>query len=192
MKHLLLEGSLVALWCLRECLRIISDCILRRRIFFWLFLLIILLSKSCPVFFLMKTKNCWNTQRRNSFLFYFDKKKKKKKNWKLTNVYTWTGDKNTHTHPRTTATTRNPSLPLTIYYRQREEKTAKGIHISPYWQKNKRQSMDGWDRYVNVFKSKIWIKNPEGDKIKTISTAVCSNYHVRCCGTTPRGYLENG
>lgn len=85
MKHLLLEGSLVALWCLRECLRIISDCILRRRISFWLFLLIILLSKSCPVFFLMKTKNCWNTQRRNSFLFYFDKKKKKKKtgNWRM-------------------------------------------------------------------------------------------------------------
>lgn len=85
MKHLLLEGSLVALWCLRECLRIISDCILRRRISFWLFLLIILPSKSRPAFFfLMKTKNCWNTQRRNSFLFYFDKKKKKKTgNWRM-------------------------------------------------------------------------------------------------------------
>lgn len=49
-------GSLVALWCLRECLRIISDCILRRRISFWLFLLIILLSKSCPAFFFNENK----------------------------------------------------------------------------------------------------------------------------------------
>lgn len=90
--------------------------------------------KKSPLLMKKNERSSWNAATKNSLFLI-------RRNWKLTNVYTRRKIKQHTQQPQATTNTQ-PILTLTIYYTPR--KTAKGIHIFPFFFSPERTKDNRW------------------------------------------------